>query len=384
MKQKYDIIIKNGKVIDPSQKINSIMDIGISNGKIIEINDNISIQDGKNIIQAENKYVSPGFIDIHVHVYWGVSPWGIDVDTYCINNGVTTVVDAGSAGLETMNGFKKYIIQKSQTDVKALLNISSIGLASPSHIWEVEDIRFVDIKRTVEKFEEHNDVLVGIKIRIPQKVNRNLDSLNLALEAGDILNKPVMLDNYDYPLIPDILEMLRPGDIMTHCFHGKKTGGILSDDGKILPEIKNAVNRGIKFDVGHGSGSFDFDLVEKAFAQDFHPHTISSDIHQYNLDGPVYDFPTTLTKFLHLGLDIYDVIEKCTHAPSKILGLNSGSLKVGSTADVVVFDIKTGEYPLYGSVSFIDFNKTDSIGTKRITDKMISPIQIIKNGKILQ
>ena len=112
MKRKYDIIIKNGKVIDPSQKMNSIMDIGIANGKIIEINDNISIQDGENIIQAENKYVSPGFIDIHVHVYWGVSPWGIDVDTHCINNGVTTVVDAGSAGLETMNGFKKYIIQK--------------------------------------------------------------------------------------------------------------------------------------------------------------------------------------------------------------------------------------------------------------------------------
>ena len=106
--------IKNGKVIDPSQKINSVMDIGINDGKIIEITDNISIQDGKNIIQAENKYVSPGFIDIHVHVYWGISPWGIDVDTYCINNGVTTVVDAGSAGLETMNGFKKYVIHFTQ------------------------------------------------------------------------------------------------------------------------------------------------------------------------------------------------------------------------------------------------------------------------------
>src|SRR5437762_1175890 len=286
---RYDLLVKGGRVIDPSQGLSAERDIAISGHNIAHVASAIPESEARQVLNASGKIVTPGLIDIHVHVYDGVAPLGIPADPTCIAKGVTTVVDAGSAGAHTFPGFRKYVINVVDTRVYALLNISVVGqstLSSEVPFGELLDLRYADPKAAIRTIEQNRDVILGIKIRLTRNIagDHDLKALALAREAADAVRLPVMAHiGGSFSPLPDILAMLKAGDVITHSFRAGD-GGILDDKGRVLPEVRAAVARGVHMDVGHGAGSFSFDTAEKAFKQGVMPGTISSDVHQFNVD----------------------------------------------------------------------------------------------------
>ncbi|PYV40390.1 MAG: amidohydrolase/deacetylase family metallohydrolase [Acidobacteria bacterium] len=322
--------------------------------------------------------VTPGLIDIHVHVYDGVAPLGIPADPTCVAKGVTTVVDAGSAGAHTFPGFRKYVINVVDTRVYALLNISVVGqstLSTDNPYGELLDLRYANPKLAIRTIENNRDVILGVKIRLTRNIagDHDLAALKLAREAADAVQLPLMVHiGGSYSPLKDILALLKKGDVITHSFRGGE-GGILDDNGRILPEVRSAVARGVRLDIGHGAGSFSFDTAEKALRQDLLPGTISSDVHQFNINGPVFDLATTLSKFLHLGLTLEQVIERSATNPAHTFGFPKGlgTLREGAEADVAVFTLAEG-----------DFEFVDALQQRRIGHRKLLPVATVKAGKI--
>jgi dihydroorotase len=374
---KYDLLIKDGKVIDPAQKLSAMRDVAITGTKIARLAENIPAAEARRVIDAKGKLVTPGLIDVHVHVFDGVGAYGIPVDVNCIARGVTSVVDAGSAGAHTFPAFRKQVVNVADTRVFALLNISVIGLTSYSRdnpYGELLELRYVNPKLAVRTIEENRDVILGLKIRISADITgeRDLKVLALAKEAAAAAKLPLMVHfgNSHSPL-RDILAQLGKGDVLTHCFHGRDHG-ILDEKGRVLPEVKAAVARGVHLDVGHGQGSFSFDVAEKAMKQDVIPGTISSDLHHFNVHGPVFDLATTLSKFLHLGMTVEQVIERATANPANVFGFPKGlgTLREGSEADVAILRLAEGDY------TFVD-----AMGQKRRGERMLFPVATVKAGR---
>jgi dihydroorotase len=375
---RYDLLVKGGRLIDPAQGISGPRDIAVSGNKVARVAADIPATEALHVLDASGKIVTPGLIDVHVHVYDGVAPLGIPADPNCIAKGATTVVDAGSSGANTFPGFRKYVIDVVDTRVVALLNISVIGqstLAEDNPWGELLDLRYANPKLAAKTIERHRDVIVGIKIRLTRNIagDHDLEALALAREAADAVKLPVMVHiGSTHSPLRDILAMLKKGDVVTHSFRGGE-GGILDDNGRILPEVHKAVANGVNLDIGHGAGSFSFDTAEKALAQDLLPGTISSDVHQFNVNGPVFDLATTLSKFLHLGLTLDQVIERVTMNPSRLFGrLNGlGTLNEGAEADIAVFTMDEG-----------DFEFVDALGAKRTGARKLRPVATVKAGKI--
>ena len=374
MPPQYDILLKGGTVIDPAQGLHAVRDIAITDSRIATVTEEIYEEDARTILDASGKVVTPGLIDLHVHVWWGVAHLGIEPDPNCVARGVTTVFDAGSAGADTFPGFKKYVIDVSATQIKAFLHVSSQGQLSQT-IGELTDLRYADVKRAVQMCEAHRDDIVGIKIRMSKNIvgENGKEGLKRAREVCEATGLPLMLHPNDSPLsLNDMLAEMRSGDILTHCFHRSDTG-ILDSGGTIRPEARKAADRNILFDVGHGAGSFAFDVAEAALAQGLVPGTISSDLHKYNLHGPVYDLTTTLSKFLQLGLSLESVLEKATTAPAKAMGMQEelGTLKPGTVADLAVLKLETGT-----------FEFTDAKGQTRTGEQKLDPVSTIRNGRL--
>lgn len=339
-----DLLLKNGIIVDPSQNLNGAYDIALSGGRIHRFGKNLESQGitAKQVLDISGKIVTPGFIDLHVHVFAGISHYGVDVDPSCLRRGVTTAVDAGSAGAHTFAGFRRYIIDVCQTRLYAMLNISSAGMLTDD-VGELEEIRFADVNRAVKVCEANRDVILGIKVRLSPAVTgtNGREALKRAREAADATNRMLMVhpNAADFPL-SDILAELKAGDILTHCFHGK-ANGILDDNTKVKREVYRAIERGVIFDVGHGKGSFSFDVARNALSQGVQPHTISSDLHTYNINGPVYDLATTVSKFLYLGFSLDEAIRKVTFTPACAIQCEHeiGSLREGACADATVLDL---------------------------------------------
>ena len=375
---RYDLLVKGGKVVDPSQGLSAERDVAISGHRVARVAANISESDALHVLKAEGKIVTPGLIDIHTHVYDGVAPLGIPADPNCIAKGVTTAVDAGSSGAHTFPGFRKYVINVVDTRVFALLNISLVGQStlSPDNEWgELLDLRFLNPKLAIKTIERNRDVIVGLKVRLSRSITgpHDLEALALAREAAEAVNLPIMVHiGGSHSPLKQILAELKKGDVITHTFHGKERG-ILDQRGRVLPEVRKAVANGVHLDVGHGAGSFAFDVAEKALEQDVLPGTISSDLHQYNVHGPVFDLATTLSKFLHLGLSLDQVIERATTNPARTFGQMEGlgTLKEGAEADVAVFSLEEG-----------DFEFIDAMGAKRMGQRKLIPVATVKAGKL--
>src|SRR5581483_3920647 len=260
-----------------------------------------------------------GLVDLHVHIYQGVSHYGINADATCLHRGVTTVVGAGSSGAQTFPGLNKYVIQVSQTRILAYLNLSRIGMLTEWPPGELEDLRHADTEAALATLEAHRDILLGIKIRLDRNVvgNNGREALKRGRAVSDAAGLPLMIHIGDTtPPLPEILAETRAGDVITHCFHDKE-GGILDANGTILPAVRAAIARGVLFDVGHGRGSFSFAVARQALAQELLPATISSDLHAHNLLGPVFDLVMTLSKFLYLGLSLSQVIAMTTVSPAR-------------------------------------------------------------------
>ena len=371
----YDLLLKGGTVVDPAQGIHARQDVAFAAGKVAAVAADLPVTAARQVVDCRDRLVAPGMIDLHVHVFWGVSHLGIEPDAHCIAKGVTTAVDAGSAGADTFPGFRKYVIDVSATRLFAQLNISTQGMLSPE-VGELDDLRFVNVPRAITMMEANRDVILGVKVRLTKDAivskAAGMRPLSLAREAADAVGLPIMVhpqvawcDSID-----DILAVMRKGDIMTHCYHGM-THGILDEQGNVRDAVLDAMERGIIFDVGHGAGSFSWQTAEQALAQHVLPQTISSDLHHYNVNGPVYDLATTVSKFLYLGLSIDEALRRVTATPAAVIHMADqiGTLKVGAWGDAVVFERAHGRFEL-----------CDSYGEIRTGSEQLRPVTVVRAG----
>jgi dihydroorotase len=375
----YDLLLKGGDFIDPAQSLHAARDVAFADGKVAAVEADIPADQARETIDCRGLLVAPGMIDLHVHVYWGVSHYGIWPDENCVAKGVTTAMDAGSAGADTFPGFRKFIIDVSATRLFATLNISAQGMLD-ADIGELMDIRFARVDRAVQTIEANRDVILGVKVRLTKNAlvseAAGIRPLHLAREAADAVDLPIMVHPQDAwtESLDDILAVMGKGDILTHCFHNHECG-IFDTNGKIRDSVHAAIERGVIFDVGHGAGSFSWEVVESALAQGIQPTTISSDLHVYNVNGPVFDLATTATKFLYLGLSLEDTIAKVTSVPADVIHMPGqiGTLAPGAWGDAVVFRLETGEFPL-----------VDSLGVHRTGRQRLVPVTTIRAGSVYQ
>ena len=370
-----DLLLRGGMLVDPHQGIGDIRDIGVRDGRIAVVAEAVS-EEATTTLDVGGKVVTPGLIDLHVHVWWGVAHLGIEADPHCVRRGATTVYDAGSAGADTFPGFKKYVIDVSATRIKAFLHIASQGQLN-NEIGELTDLRYADVDKAAAMCERYKEDIVGVKIRMTRNLvgDNGREGLKRARAVCEATGLPLMLHPNASPLnLADMLGQMQAGDIMTHCFHSSDTG-VLDEAGKVRPEAVAASERGVLFDVGHGAGSFSFQVAETAMRQGLRPGTISSDLHHYNLHGPVYDLATTLSKFMHLGWSLEEAVARATAAPARAMGMlgEIGTLAVGACADVAVFDVEEGAFDFF-----------DASGEKRIGERRLVPVVTVRAGEIYE
>lgn len=344
----FDLIIKGGQTIDDAGGLTGRNDVAIVKDRIAAVSPDIPADKAFRAIDATGLYVTPGLIDLHAHVYRGATFWGIDADAAGSRSGVTTWIDAGSAGALTLEGLREFIIDPAEVRISAFLNISYIGLTGFDY--ELTNLAYCDVKLFEIVANLNRDILHGVKVRLgASTVGPNgIEPLKLGLQAAERCGMPMMVHiAVPPPSLEEFLPMLRAGDIITHCFTGNGMK-IVDDAGKPLPVTRKAIDKGIVLDIGHGAGSFSFKTSEQALAAGIKPHVISTDIHQISLAGPMFDLPTCISKFLALGIGLPEGIAMATSAPARSLGMTDrGTLKPGSLADIALFSLERGSFPLY-------------------------------------
>ena len=376
----YDLLISHGHVIDPAAGINEPRDVVIQGGRIATILPPGTPTEARRVVDVQGRYVVPGLIDFHVHVFPGVSHFGIDADPSCLARGVTSVLDFGTAGGLIFEGFRKFVIDRVETRVFALLHIAGQGMISSSGtlpaLGELHDLRYCSIENVARVVEANRDVIVGIKIRCTDNLAENglneREGLELARQAADRVGLPLVVHSPNSSLSMDhILSRLKSGDVLTHCYHGKRCG-LVDANLKLLPAARDALQRGVLLDVGHGFASFDFQVARALLEQGVKPDFISSDIHFYNMHGPVFDLVTTMDKFLHLGMELPDVIRRTTHLPAKFLQRETelGTLQPGAQADITVLELQVVESLL-----------TDSEGRVETGTRHLEPTHVFRSGR---
>ena len=348
--QTLDLVLKNGHVVDPAQSLDGVMDVGFRNGRVEAIGKNLTTQKDTEVRDVSGFIVAPGLIDMHTHVYWGGSSLGIDAEAFCRKSAVTTAIDTGSAGPGNFAGFRKHVIDKSDVRILAYLHISHAGIFGFSDrvmVGESEDLRLMDPRTCVEVAREHPDVIVGIKVRLGRWASgdQGMAPFEYALQVAEEANLPMMVHIDDPPpSYAEVVARLRKGDVLTHCFRPFPNTPI-GPDGSVRPEVLAARQRGVYFDIGHGMGSFSFEVARRMLENGFLPDTISSDIHTLCINGPAFDQVTTLSKFLNLGVPLKEVIRASTENAAIVLGRPElGNLKPGAVGDAAILKIENGEF----------------------------------------
>ncbi len=364
--ERYDTLIAGGEVVDPGAGLSGRLDVGIAGGKVVAVAPDLDRSRATEVIDANGQYVTPGLVDLHTHVYWGATYWGIEPDPVAARSGVTTWLDVGSAGAYSFPGFRRWIHEASRVRVFALLNLSAIGLIAPTY--EFANLAYCDVPLAVSIIEENRDIILGIKARIDANTTRGtgIRPLELARELADTVNLPLMVHIGSSPPSMDaIVNLLRPGDILTHCFRASGDHRIVTPEQTIRPDIRALHERGLILDIGHGTGSFGFETAEIALREGLPPDVISTDIHQLAVQGPMFDMPTTLSKFLNLGMSLPDVIERATSKPAAAMRRpDLGTLRTGSAADIALFRIEEGAYTFY------DAQMQSRPGTRRLVNTL--------------
>jgi dihydroorotase len=344
----YDLILRQGRLLDPGTKHDQIGDIAFAGGKIAAF----GRVDGAAPVErnVNGCIVMPGMIDAHTHVYWGGTSISIDADILAKRCGTTTWLDVGSAGPGNFAGFRDHVIAHSQTRILAYLHVSHAGIFGFSHtvmVGESLDMRLMDTARCAQVALENPDVIRGIKVRVGSGTSglNGIAPLYHAIEAADRAGLPVMchIDNAP-PRYTDVIDQLRPGDVLTHCFRPFPNAPVYAD-GRIKEACWAARERGVIFDVAHGKGSLSFAVAEAMLAGGFSPDIISSDVHVLCIDGPAYDNLVTMSKFLNLGMDLTEIVRAVTLAPARLLKRpDLADLAVGTTGDVTVLRIEEGKF----------------------------------------
>lgn len=343
----YDLILRNGDIIDPGEGRRITGDIGIADGKIAAIAEGTLAGAGKQEIDVAGHIVTPGLVDLHGHCYWGVGGTGLDPDLVGARHGVTTWIDPGSSGAATFPAFKRFIIEQSQVRVIPLLNLSAKGLVHCQDVGELNDIRYIDTDLAAATIEMHRDLIAGMKVRAGRSSTgqMGMTPLWIGRELCDQFSIPLMVHiSNPAPTLQELLPILRSGDIVTHCFHGK-VGGVLMR-GRVRDEAWAARERGVLFDIGHGNSSFSFPVTAAALDQGFPPDSISTDLHQRSIRTSAQSFPLIMSKFLALGMDLETVVRLSTLSPARAIGYDHlcGRLCVGAPADIAVFGIEEGRF----------------------------------------
>ena len=344
----YDLLIRGGTVIDPASEREGRYDVAVADGMIAAVAPDLPADGVSEIVDARGLYVTPGLIDLHTHCYWGATYWGIEPDPVSARSGVTTWLDAGSAGAYTFPGFRRYVAEASRTRILALLNVTVIGLVARTY--ELANLDYCDVDLGAEIVEANRDVILGIKARIDSDTTRGsgLEPLRRARQLADRVGLPLMVHiGTAPPPLAAIAGYLRPGDILTHCCtgHGNR---LVDADGAVFPFMRELWRQGLVLDLGHGTGSFSYASAEAMLAAGVVPDVLSSDIHQLSVHGPMYDLPATLSKFLNLGLTLPDVIARATARPAAALRRpDLGTLRAGAPADIALFRLEEGDYTAY-------------------------------------
>jgi dihydroorotase len=372
---RFDLLLKGGEVVDPGGGKSGRLDVAVARNRIAAVDRSIPEESAARTIDASGLIVTPGLVDLHTHTIDKFSYWGVRPDPIASRTGVTTWVDAGSPGAMILGGFREHVVKPASVRIFTFLNISILGLVSPN--WELTNLDFCDVDVFRHMTDLNRDLVLGVKARIDaMTVGPNgLEPLRRARRAAAECGLPLMVHiAYGPPEIDDVLELLQPGDILTHCFTGF-TMKIVDDEGRLRESALSARERGVVMDIGHGTGSFSFSTATAALEQGFAPDVISSDIHQLSVRGPMYDLPTCLSKFLALGLSLEQVVEAATIAPAKTVGLDKelGTLREGAYADIAAFALEEGSFQFYD----IGMNLVE--GRRRLRNTLT-----IANGRLLE
>ena len=386
----FDLVIKGGRVVDPANGVDGVRDVAIVGDRIAAVEESIDPGTAR-VIDAAGHLVTPGLIDMHTHVFWGASHGGIDADSIAWRSGVTTWVDAGTAGAYMIPGLREYVVRPAESRIKAFINISYMGLVGLNYD-DYCNPAACNVELLAVVAEKNPDLVVGIKARMGEEgfCFPGLEPLRRAVQASRLTGLRVMCHlSGTPPELSEVLALLRPGDIVTHSWTGAGEK-LVDDQGRILPEVLRARDDGILFDTGHGAGSFSFESAEALTRHGFWPDTISTDLHQGSMPGPnlvadqenvhrvrgdgspQFTLLTVMTKFLYLGLPIPDIIRAVTDRPAELIGLADeiGSFRPGSSADVAILDVDEGPVELY-----------DIHGAKRMADRQFRSVLTLRAGR---
>ncbi len=374
--QEIELLLKGGHVIDPKNKIDALMDVAIANGKIVKVASGISAEKAKKVVDAKGMYITPGLIDLHTHVFVGSKSGFADgfscvsPDDITLKAGITTVVDAGTSGWRNFPVFKNNVIDRSTTRVLAFLNIAGSGMTGfPSE----EELNDMDARMTSLVIQQYPDMIVGVKIGHYQ--GSEWTPFDRALEASRIANVPLFVECH-LPQLPleEILERMRPGDIYTHSFcTAVDRACLLDEQNKVRPFVLDALNKGVRFDLGHGGAMFHFSVAVPAFEQGFLPNSFGSDLHRFSMNSGMKNMLDIMSKYLNMGMKIEDIIFRATwNSALSIKREDLGHLSEGAVADVAVLSIRNGK-----------FGFVDAAGFRLDGDRRLEAELTIRAGKVV-
>jgi len=343
-----------------------MIDILISaDGRIAELGPSLAVSEDVQRIDGKGAWVSPGWIDLHVHIWHGGTDISLRPSECGAERGVTTLVDAGSAGEANFHGFREYIIEPSRERIKAFINLGSIGLVACNRVPELRSIQDINLDRILEVYAENSEHIVGIKVRASHVITGSwgVTPVKLGKKIAKILKIPMMVHVGEPPALYDeVLEILGPGDIVTHCFNGKAGSSIMEDE-DLFDLAERCAGDGIRLDIGHGGASFSFKVAEAAIKRGLLPFSISTDLHDHSMNFPVWDLATTMSKLLVVGMPFDKVVEAVTQAPASVIRLAmENRLTVGERADFTVFDLVDS-----------DIEATDSNGDVSVLTRIFEP-----------
>jgi dihydroorotase len=372
----YDLILRGGRVVDPSQKLDAVTDVAFADGKVARIGAGLQADAKTEVRDVAARIVTPGLIDLHTHVYWGGTSLGIDAEDFCRRSGVTTAVDTGSAGAGNFAGFRKHVIERSDVRILAYLHVSFAGIFAFSPrvmVGESEELRLMAPLDAVEVANANRDIIVGIKVRVGARASGRSGAvpLDIALEVADEVGMPVMAHiDEPPPSYEEVIARLRPGDVLTHAFRPFPNSPTTAQ-GTVKRAVTEARQRGVLFDIGHGKGSFAFKTARAMLANGFWPDTISSDVHALCINGPAFDQVTTMSKFLCLGMPLADVVAASTvNAAFALKRPELGSLKPGSVGDATILSIDDGR-----------FDYVDVVGERLMGERKIACQGVVIAGR---
>lgn len=362
----FDLILRGGRILDPGCGRDEIADIAFEDGKVAAIGPEAAAGTGTVERRVEGCIVTAGQIDFHAHVYWGGTSLGVDADRLARRSGTTTWLDVGSAGPGNFLGFRNHVIERSETRILAYLHISFAGIFGFSNevmVGESGDLRLLSPEACARVAQEHPDLIRGIKVRIGANTSgaNGLAPLYLAIEAADRAGLPCMCHiDRPPPRYVDVLEILRPGDVLTHCFKPFPNAPCYAD-GRVRGQLWKAREKGVLFDIAHGKGSFSFHTARAMLAGGFYPDVISSDVHTLCIDGPAFDNLVTMSKLLCLGMPLTEVVRAVTVTPARILGRpDLADLSIGSTGDATVMRLVEGAH------TYVDVLGETMVGDRRL------------------